>query len=380
MADTPTIPSLPSVPAMPSVPAIPSLPALPSVPSIPGIPAIGKSAIAAAGPSKISSIYMAKLGDFMFSLDTAAFQDLQRVSEYKWQALERIGRKPAQQFIGIGADTITLSGVIHPHYRGGIGQIGKMRAMAGNGKSLPLVYAFESVGQFCGQWCIMSITEGRKVFFSDGRPRHIEFSITLSEYGPDNEAVMAANALLSAISGASVPSLASANASLKAASAGLLANASKLASGGLNVPGGMSVGAALGGQMNGMSSALTSTAKSAMGMDAGKLLMGSVPGLANAGGMASLLSTAGSDLLSANSPTQMLGAVMQAAVVARAASSYCGSISSSVTGLKSQFSGQSSGSLFKSQAGNIAGSFTDVQTCGVNCSMAANLAKGMLSA
>lgn len=129
--------------------------------------------------------YMAKLGPFMFGIGTAAFQQLQRVSTYKWVAQERVGRKPAQQNTGQGADTITLSGVIYPHYYGGLGQIKAMRDMAETGRPMQLVYAFEVVGQFAGQWCITEIKETRTVFFADGTPRKIEFDLTLVEYGED---------------------------------------------------------------------------------------------------------------------------------------------------------------------------------------------------
>ena len=128
---------------------------------------------------------MARLGDFTFNINTAAFQSLERASSWRWQGIDRIGRKPAQQFTGPEADSITLSGTIYPHYRGGLGQIGRMRRMADKGEPLPLIYAFEAVGQYCGLWCIKGITEGRTVFFSNGAPRKIEFSLTLVEYGRD---------------------------------------------------------------------------------------------------------------------------------------------------------------------------------------------------
>lgn len=143
--------------------------------------------------------YMARLGNYQFGIDTAAFQDLQRVSTYKWQAKDRIGRAPAQQNTGRGADTITLQGVIYPHYRGGLGQIAAMRAQAAAGEPLPLIYAFETAGQYCGLWCITSIEESRTVFFDNGAPRQIEFSLTLVEYGEDAGAD-ALGALIAAVS------------------------------------------------------------------------------------------------------------------------------------------------------------------------------------
>jgi phage protein U len=132
--------------------------------------------------------YMARLGGFSFGIDTAAFQELQRASSYRWEAKNRIGRRPAQQNLGEGVDTISLSGVIHPHYRGGLGQMGALRALAAAGNPLPLVYAFESAGLDCGQWCIAAIDETRTVFFDNGAPRRIEFRLSLVQYGEDSDA------------------------------------------------------------------------------------------------------------------------------------------------------------------------------------------------
>lgn len=129
--------------------------------------------------------YMAQLGGYQFSLETAAFDQLQRTSEFRWQPLNRIGRMPAQQFLGYGEDTIELQGTIYPHFRGGLGQLAAMRAAAGSGEPLALIYAFENAGQYAGLWCIKSVRDNRSVFFRDGAARRIEFSLTLTRYGED---------------------------------------------------------------------------------------------------------------------------------------------------------------------------------------------------
>ena len=115
--------------------------------------------------------YMARLGDFLFGLDTAPFKDLQRTSGYRWEGKNRIGREPAQQFTGLDSDTITLTGVVYPHFRGGLGQIARMRQQAEQGVPLPFIYCSEFVGQYLGRWCIKEIDEGR---------------ISLVKYGDDD--------------------------------------------------------------------------------------------------------------------------------------------------------------------------------------------------
>lgn len=130
-------------------------------------------------------VYMAKLGDYMFSLDTSAFQELSRNTEYRWTSQKRLNRKPSAQFSGQDDDTIELSGTVYPHFRGGLAQIDQLRAIAGTGKALPLIYAFNRTGQYNGLWCIRSIRETRKEFFNDGTCRKIEFSLSLLAYGED---------------------------------------------------------------------------------------------------------------------------------------------------------------------------------------------------
>ena len=122
------------------------------------------------------------LGDYRFSVDTAAFGKLSRSVEYRWPSQDRAGRRPAKQFTGIGTETIEVDGVIYPHYKGGLGQMDEFRALAGEGVPYLLV---DGRGKVWGKFCIESIKETRTVFFADGTPRKIEFALTLSHYGED---------------------------------------------------------------------------------------------------------------------------------------------------------------------------------------------------
>lgn len=131
--------------------------------------------------------FMAQLGQYQFSLETAAFDQLKRATEYLWKGQNRIGRRPAQQFLGMGEDTITLQGTIYPHFRGGLGQLDAMRTAAGRGEPLALIYAFETAGQYAGRWCIRSISDERSVFIRNGAARKIDFALTLVAYGEDDE-------------------------------------------------------------------------------------------------------------------------------------------------------------------------------------------------
>src|SRR5690606_33179058 len=82
---------------------------------------------------------MMALGDYRFSIDTAAYDQVTRSFEYRWQQQDRIGRKPAQQYLGEGAETVEFMGTVYPHFRGGLGQVEAMRAEAAKGEPLLLV-------------------------------------------------------------------------------------------------------------------------------------------------------------------------------------------------------------------------------------------------
>ena len=119
---------------------------------------------------------------FQFSIATAAYQNLRRVSEYRWPAQERLCREPARQFVGPGSDTVELDGTILPHFRGGLRQTERLRELAAQGEPLELV---DGLGFLHGTWVITSVEERRSVFFRDGAPRRIEFQLNLAYYGED---------------------------------------------------------------------------------------------------------------------------------------------------------------------------------------------------
>ena len=125
------------------------------------------------------------LGDFRFSVDTAAYRELLRVTEYRWPSQSRLGRRPARQFVGAGDDTVTLRGVIYPHHRGGLGQLDAMRAEAGQGEPLRLV---SGDGRVLDRWVVTRVEETQPEHWSDGTPRRQDFALELAFYGADSDA------------------------------------------------------------------------------------------------------------------------------------------------------------------------------------------------
>ena len=119
---------------------------------------------------------MMALGLYVFSLSTAAYQQLQRQTNWRHPSNSRIGALPARQYLGKGEDTITLSGLIMPELTGERVSLNALRLMADTGKAWPMV---EGTGRIYGLWIIESFSETNALFFRDGAPRRIEFTLTL---------------------------------------------------------------------------------------------------------------------------------------------------------------------------------------------------------
>ncbi|MBY5930797.1 phage tail protein [Halomonas sp. DP8Y7-3] len=116
------------------------------------------------------------LGMFVFQTRSVPYQQLQRATQWRHASQSRVGDRPAYQFVGPGADTITLSGTLLPEFTGGRLDLDEIRDMADEGKAWPLV---EGTGRQYGLWVITGVNETSSTFFRDGAAQKIEFTITL---------------------------------------------------------------------------------------------------------------------------------------------------------------------------------------------------------
>ena len=116
------------------------------------------------------------LGMFVFQPRSVPYQQLQRAPQWRHANQSRVGDRPAYQFVGPGADTITLSGTLLPEFTGGRLDLDEIRDMADEGKAWPLV---EGTGRQYGLWVITGVNETSSTFFRDGAAQKIEFTITL---------------------------------------------------------------------------------------------------------------------------------------------------------------------------------------------------------
>lgn len=128
------------------------------------------------------SIVMMALGLFQFGMNGSNYQTFRRAAAYRWQPQNRVGRTPAMQFLGPDTQEITLSGVIYPHFKGGLRQVELMRLAAAQGQPMMLV---DGLGWVWERWVVVSIEDTKTLLMSDGAPRKIEFTLTLKSYGAD---------------------------------------------------------------------------------------------------------------------------------------------------------------------------------------------------
>lgn len=126
---------------------------------------------------------MMTLGMFVFEVQSLPYQQLQRSTQWRHPSQARVGQRPAYQYTGPGEDTITLSGTLHPELTGGRVTLDDVRIMADEGKAWPLI---EGSGRVYGFWSVTSVEETSTLFFSDGVPRKIDFTINLVRVDEDD--------------------------------------------------------------------------------------------------------------------------------------------------------------------------------------------------
>lgn len=131
---------------------------------------------------------MMTLGFFVFSRLTVPYQSSQHEMVWRHPTNSRVGARPSAQFLGVGDETLTLSGVLMPEITGGELSLEALRKMADTGKAYPLI---EGRGTVTGFFVIEKISKGRSEFFSDGAARKIEFTIELKRVDEKNTSLIA---------------------------------------------------------------------------------------------------------------------------------------------------------------------------------------------
>lgn len=120
---------------------------------------------------------MLALGMFVFMRQTLPHQTLQRDAEYRWPSNSRVGKRDSFQFLGPGEEKTTLAGTLYPELTGGKLTMTAIRLMADQGRAWPLL---DGTGTIYGMYVINNISETGSLFFADGTPRKIDFTLTLT--------------------------------------------------------------------------------------------------------------------------------------------------------------------------------------------------------
>lgn len=136
------------------------------------------------------------LGFFIFELATTPFQQLERTQKQKWASNKRVGQRDAHQYVGVGDDDITLTGILHPEFTGGEFNLDILNTMASTGSSYLLI---TGTGDIWGYFKIDEIKRTRTVLFNNGQARKIEFSLSLKR--TDNNSEQASSTQLGALIG-----------------------------------------------------------------------------------------------------------------------------------------------------------------------------------
>lgn len=126
-------------------------------------------------------------GQFVFGMDTLAYQELQRQTQWKHRSNSRVGARDGRQYLGPGDDTFTISGVLMPDLAGTPAALDELRRMGDTGDAYVLV---DGAGTVHGAYLLEGVTQNSSYIAKDGTGRRIEFSISLTRQDDDQASAM----------------------------------------------------------------------------------------------------------------------------------------------------------------------------------------------
>lgn len=119
------------------------------------------------------------LGKIKFSLNTAAFTEMNRSNSATWAEIPQIGKLAALQYTGPGPDLINLPGTVYPDWRGSERTLQSLQEMLRTGGAYNLI---GTGGVMLGAFVIVSISEERSAFKATGSARRVGFEIGLRRF------------------------------------------------------------------------------------------------------------------------------------------------------------------------------------------------------
>lgn len=118
----------------------------------------------------------------MSMLNKLKRQQLERENTFWHQKVGRVGSSPQYQYTDPDEEPATLSGALYPEVTDGDISLAALRAMAFSGKAWPLI---EGTATVYGMFVITSMKQTWAEFFSDGKAKKIEFTLSLKKAGDD---------------------------------------------------------------------------------------------------------------------------------------------------------------------------------------------------
>jgi phage protein U len=130
---------------------------------------------------------MLSVGPYLFSLQTAAYTEMTRKWEWRWEEVKRLGTDVANQYLGPGSIELSFKGTIYTEFPGdgrttGTEQIDALRNLADQGVPMMVI---DGRGKVYGRYVLTSLEETGSFFHVHGAPKKQEFSVEMKGYGGD---------------------------------------------------------------------------------------------------------------------------------------------------------------------------------------------------
>ena len=116
------------------------------------------------------------LGMLVFKRQTLPYTTLVHSAGFRWPTNSRVGARPAAQFLGPDAESLTLSGTLIPEVTGGRDALFMLQAMAASGCAWPLI---SGNGIIYGMYVITKIVNTQTELCENGQPKKITFTLDL---------------------------------------------------------------------------------------------------------------------------------------------------------------------------------------------------------
>ncbi|HCN6453366.1 TPA: phage tail protein [Escherichia coli] len=126
---------------------------------------------------------MLMLGDFAFSVDTTAYNQLTREAGWTWSEQARIGQQSLLQYTGKNGRTVRLEGESHAFLgKSGTEAVNTLYDLANKAEPQLLV---SGEGDVLGLWVVERFSDSTDRFLPGGGHRNKKWSLELKHYADD---------------------------------------------------------------------------------------------------------------------------------------------------------------------------------------------------